>query len=91
MQKSEHYQGKYAVWMWLSWAIFVVTAIASIILINKTGALDTSMGVTSRGLPPGSITVIAICVGQTIATLLVAGGFTLGNGIYNATIEDRSS
>lgn len=74
-----HHSGKYAVWMWLSWLIFVATAIASVIMISLTGALQMS-----------AVTVLAVYIGQTVAALLVAGGFTILNGIYDATVESRN-
>lgn len=87
---KDHRQGKYVAWVWLAWIVFVLTAIASGVLIHRTGALQASMGIMSRGLPPGSVTVIAVCVGQTIGALLLAGGFTIANGIYDATVADRT-
>lgn len=89
MSKLKHYPGKYAFWMWLAWIIFVATAITSAIMISRTGVLQVSTGIGSAGMPPAAVTVLAIYVGQTVAALLLAGGFTILNGIYDATVESR--
>tara|TARA_R110000851_G_scaffold33896_6_gene90415 strand:+ start:1159 stop:1425 length:267 start_codon:yes stop_codon:yes gene_type:complete len=86
MKSNKYHSGKYVGWVWFSWLIFVVTAIASAVLINQSGVLEMPSGI---GLTPSAFSTIAICVGQTIGALLIAGAFTIANGIYEASIEPR--
>lgn len=91
MAESKYQSGKYLGWVILSWALFAVAVIASFILLKSYGVMDTQAGgFGSRGLSEMQFTVVIACAGQTLVSLLLAGGFTVLNGIYEAVVEKKA-
>lgn len=88
MSKVVHYRGKYEPWVWISWLLFSVSAIASVVVINKFGSMEMPVGgyvtITKQAY---NVPLIAAAIGQSAVMLLTAGAFTILNGTYNAVIE----
>lgn len=86
----KYQSGKYAAWVILAWALFAVSVVASFVLIKSSGALDAPMGgYGPRGLTSDQFMVVMACAGQCLVSLIMAGGFTMLNGIYEAVLERK--
>ncbi|MBZ5486894.1 hypothetical protein HW452_05080 [Halomonas aquamarina] len=90
MGKSKYQSGKYTAWVMLAWALFAVALVASFIVLKSAGVMNAPMGgYGARGLTSDQFTIVMVCAGQCLAALLLAGGFTVLNGIYEAVVEQR--
>lgn len=87
MGESVHYRGKYVAWVWISWMLFAISAIAAVIVINKFGSIELPVGgYATIHKQVYNIPLITAAIGQSVVMLLTAGAFTMLNGIYNAAI-----
>lgn len=91
MSTRIHRSGKYTAWVILAWALFAVSVVASFVLIKSSGALDAPVGSYGPlGLTSDQFMIVMVCAGQCLVSLIMAGGFTMLNGIYEAVLERKS-
>jgi hypothetical protein len=92
MSTRIHQSGKYTAWVILAWALFAVSVVASFVLIKSSGALDAPVGSYGPlGLTGDQFMIVMVCAGQCLVSLIMAGGFTMLNGIYEAVIDREAS
>lgn len=91
MSEQKYQSGRYVGWVWFSWVLFAITLVVSYLMIDQTNILNQgmTMGLYTSRISSEAIMTTAICIGQTVAALLMAGGFTIANGIYEAVVERR--
>ncbi|MCC4288524.1 hypothetical protein [Vreelandella aquamarina] len=92
MSAQKYGSGKYVGWVWFSWILFAMTLVVSYLMIDQTNILNQgmTMGLYQSQISSEAMVTTAICIGQTIAALIVAGGFTIANGIYEAVVERKT-
>lgn len=91
MAKSKYQSGRYTAWVILAWVMFAIAVVASFVILRSSGVMDAPVGTYGgRGLTSDQFTIAMVCAGQCLASLLLAGGFTLLNGIYEAVVERRT-